>query len=212
MQTPWTTPTRDHITGLVLAGGQGSRMGGCDKGLQLFAGQPLAYHALQRLQPQVSRCLVSANRHLDHYTGWGVPVLPDQLPDHLPPYPGPLAGFLTGLTHCSTPWLLTVPCDSPFFPLDLAQRLAACAHTHHARLVLAAAPDATGQLRPQPTFALLHRSLAPSLADFLQQGGHKIGQWAQEQGRILCPFDQATDHPLRSFVNINTLAELQTLE
>lgn len=172
----------------------------------------MAYHALQRLQPQVSRCLVSANRHLDHYTGWGVPVLPDQLPDHLPPYPGPLAGFLTGLTHCRTPWLLTVPCDSPFFPLDLAQRLAACAHTHHARLVLAAAPDATGQLRPQPTFALLHRSLAPSLADFLQQGGHKIGQWAQEQGRILCPFDQATDHPLRSFVNINTLAELQTLE
>ena len=171
MQTPWTTPTRDHTTGLVLAGGQGSRMGGRDKGLQLFAGQPLAYHALQRLQPQVSRCLVSANRHLDHYTGWGVPVLPDQLPDHLPPYPGPLAGFLTGLTHCSTPWLLTVPCDSPFFPLDLAQRLAACAHTHHARLVLAAAPDATGQLRPQPTFALLHRSLAPSLADFLQQGG-----------------------------------------
>ena len=72
--------------------------------------------------------------------------------------------------------------------------------------------DATGQLRPQPTFALLHRSLAPSPADFLQQGGHKIGQWAQEQGRILCPFDQATDHPLRSFVNINTLAELQTLE
>ena len=94
----------------------------------------------------------------------------------------------------------------------VTQRLAACAHTHHARLVLAAAPDATGQLRPQPTFALLHRSLAPSLADFLQQGGHKIGQWAQEQGRILCPFDQATDHPLRSFVNINTLAELQTLE
>ncbi len=160
----------------------------------------------------MSRCLVSANRHLDHYTGWGVPVLPDQLPDHLPPYPGPLAGFLTGLTHCSTPWLLTVPCDSPFFPHDLAQRLAACAHTHHARLVSGRGPGCHRPAAPPAHLCLAASQPGPQPGRFLQQGGHKIGQWAQEQGRILCPFDQATDHPLRSFVNINTLAELQTLE
>lgn len=204
----WTAPTPHNTTGLVLAGGQASRMGGLDKGLQLLAGQPLALHALQRLQPQVRTCLISANRHTDRYAAWGVPVLPD----HLQGYPGPLAGFLAGLTACTTPWLLTVPCDSPFFPADLAQRLAACALAEQADLVLAAAPDAQGQLRPQPTFALMHRRLSTSLRDFLQHGGRKIGHWAQEQGRILCPFDRATDHPLRSFANINTLAELQTLE
>ena len=200
-----TAPSRSNTTGLVLAGGQGTRMGGVDKGLQPLAGQPLAWHALERLRPQVGTCLISANRHLDRYAAWGVPVLADTIAH----YPGPLAGFLAGLAASPTEWLLTVPCDSPFFPADLAQRLAACAREHQVPLVLAAAPDAQGVLRPQPTFALLHRDLAPSLADFLARGEHKIGLWAAQQGRVLCPFDRSGDAPLRSFANINTLAQLQ---
>jgi len=100
------------ITGLVLAGGRGSRMGGVDKGLQLFHGTPLALHTLQRLQSQVGICLINANRNLPTYESYGVPVWPDALAD----YPGPLAGFLTGLEHCATPYLMTVPCDTPRSP------------------------------------------------------------------------------------------------
>ncbi len=192
------------ITGVVLAGGQASRMGGVDKGLQHWQGQPLAWHALQRLRPQVGHCCISANRHLDRYRAWGVPVLPDAWPD----YPGPLAGFATALAACTTEWLLTVPCDSPAFPPDLAQRMAACAQQHGAALVLAAAPDADGRLRPQPTFALMQRPLLPSLQAHLAQGVHKIGIWAQAQGRVLCAFDRPGDAPAHSFANINTLEEL----
>ena len=101
-----------QITGLVLAGGRGSRMGGVDKGLQAYRGMPLAMHALLRLGPQVGEMMVNANRNLAAYESLGVPVWPDALPD----YPGPLAGFLTGLERCTTPFLATVPCDSPHFP------------------------------------------------------------------------------------------------
>ncbi len=113
-----------EITGLVLAGGRGSRMGGADKGLQKFNGTPLALHALMRLQMQegqhIGELMINANRNLGAYEAFGVPVWPDTLSD----YAGPLAGFLTGLERAETPFLLTVPCDTPRFPLDLAQRLA----------------------------------------------------------------------------------------
>ena len=105
----------DDITGLVLAGGRGSRMGGVDKGLQLHHGIPLARHALDRLAPQVNRLMLNANRNLGVYESMGVPVWPDEEPD----YPGPLAGMLSGLAHCETAYLVTVPCDTPNFPLDL---------------------------------------------------------------------------------------------
>src|SRR3990167_8794866 len=101
--------SKDDITGLILAGGRGSRMGGVDKGLQNHLGMPLAMHALLRLGPQVGHLMVNANRNLGAYDAFGVPVWPDALPD----YPGPLAGFLAGLEHCETPYLVTVPCDTP---------------------------------------------------------------------------------------------------
>ena len=110
---------RSLVSGLVLAGGRGSRMGGVDKGLQLHDGVPLALHALRRIGAQVGPTLLNANRHLDTYAGMGAPVWPDAMPD----YPGPLAGFLAGLEHCTTPWLVTVPCDSPLFPVDLVVQL-----------------------------------------------------------------------------------------
>ena len=97
---------KSHITGLVLAGGRGSRMGGVDKGLQPHLGMPLAMHALLRLAPQVGETMINANRNLGAYESLGAAVWPDALPD----YPGPLAGFLAGLEHCATPYLATVPC------------------------------------------------------------------------------------------------------
>jgi molybdenum cofactor guanylyltransferase len=199
------------ITGLVLAGGRGSRMGGVDKGLQTFRGQALALRALQRLQPQVGCCMLNANRSLDSYQTFGVPVHTDVLPD----YAGPLAGFLTGLTHCTTPWLLSVPCDSPCFPTDLAQRMAEVAEREQALIVLAAGPE-TGRdglisVRPQPVFALLHRSLLPSLQAFVTEGGRKIDAWTQQHPQALCRFDRPSDD-VQAFANANTLQELHALQ
>lgn len=199
------------ITGMVLAGGRGSRMGGVDKGLQPFNGVPLALHALHRLQPQVGACMLNANRSLAVYQTFEVPVHTDVLPD----YAGPLAGFLTGLTHCTTPWLMTVPCDSPRFPTDLALRMAATAARHQAAIVLAAGPqagkDGVLQIRPQPVFALLHTSVLPSLQAFVHDGGRKIDAWTAQHRQALCRFDLPDDDP-QAFSNANTAQELHALQ
>ncbi len=201
----------NDITGLVLAGGRGSRMGGVDKGLQPFRGLPLARHALQRLAPQVGSCLINANRHLDRYADFGVPVWPDSLSD----YAGPLAGFLCGLSHCSTPWLLTVPCDTPLFPPDLAQRLARAAAAQDAQIVFAAGLETDEQgrarWRDQPVFCLLQAALQPSLQQYTAQGGRKIDAWARTHRCISVAFDQPEDDA-RAFANANTLEELHALE
>lgn len=199
------------ITGLVLAGGRGARMGGADKGLQSFRGLPLALNALLRLQPQVGATMVNANRNLAAYEAFGTPVWPDGLAD----YAGPLAGFLVGLEHCETPWLLTVPCDSPLFPADLAERLARAAEREGADIAMACAPesDAAGAtaVRPQPVFCLLRSSLIDSLVRFTQAGGRKIDAWTAQHRCAFEPFDHAGDDP-RAFCNANTLAELHALE
>ena len=199
------------ITGLVLAGGRGSRMGGVDKGLQNFRGIPLALHTLMRLQMQTGSVMINANRNLAAYEAFGAPVWPDVLAD----YAGPLAGFLTGLERCETPWLLTVPCDTPLFPLDLAARLAAAAEREQAPIAMAAAPedDGTGRtiVRPQPVFCLLRVELLESLVAFTQAGGRKIDAWTGQHRCALVPFHQPGDDP-QAFFNANTLAELQALE
>jgi len=132
------------ITALILAGGRGSRMGGVDKGLQTFNGMPLALHTLMRLQMQeghlIGQVLINANRNLSAYESFGVPVWPDSLAD----YAGPLAGFMTGLEHCETPYLLTVPCDTPLFPMDLAARLAEALAREDAEIAMAAAREEDG--------------------------------------------------------------------
>ncbi|MDM0071883.1 molybdenum cofactor guanylyltransferase MobA [Variovorax sp. J31P207] len=202
-----------EITGLVLAGGRGSRMGGVDKGLQNFNGTPLALHAVLRLGPQVGQVLVNANRNLAAYESFGVPVWPDGLAD----YAGPLAGFLTGLERCETPYLLTVPCDTPLFPLDLASRLAAALASHEADIAMVSAPEAAGPpgasaaLFPQPVFCLLRATLLDSLVRFTQDGGRKIDKWTAQHHTVLVPFDRPGD-AADAFFNANTLAELQTLE
>ena len=198
------------ITGLILAGGRGSRMGGIDKGLQNFRGLPLALQALMRLQLQSlppEEVLINANRNLSAYESLGVPVWPDSLNDHA----GPLAGFLTGLERCETPLLLTVPCDSPLFPLDLAERLHQALLDQDADLAMAAAPEADGTVRPQPVFCLLKLDLLESLVAFTQAGGRKIDAWTAQHRCALAAFDQPGDSP-QAFANANTLQELQQLE
>ncbi len=201
------------ITGLVLAGGRGSRMGGVDKGLQTFHGQPLAQHALQRLAPQVGQLLINANRNLDTYAllaqPWAAKVCADDAA--LGEFAGPLAGFLTGLAHCSTPYLLTVPCDTPLFPADLAARMAAALQTEGADMAMALAPEEDGALRKQPVFCLMHTRVLASLQSYTQGGGRKIDTWTAQQHTVLVPFDKLQDDP-RAFFNANTLDELQRLQ
>jgi molybdopterin-guanine dinucleotide biosynthesis protein A len=203
-------PQPPALTAVVLAGGLGTRMGGLDKGLQPHQGQALAWHALQRLRTQqgtpITRLAINANRHLDAYAALGVPVWPDALPGH----PGPLAGFLAALDHCDTPWLLTVPCDAPLFPPDLAQRLMAAQQASGTDIAMATAPDGDGRLRRQPVFCLLRASLREDLAAFIGGGGRKVGAWTDRHLTALAPFDRPGDDP-QAFFNANTLADLQTL-
>jgi molybdopterin-guanine dinucleotide biosynthesis protein A len=160
---------KKDITGLVLAGGRGSRMGGVDKGLQPHHGVPLALHALLRLQPQVGELMINANRNLGAYESMGVPVWPDASAD----YPGPLAGLLAGLERCETPYLVSVPCDTPNFPEDLVAKLADALVTQDADIAMAAIHE-DGQLRTQPVFCLLKSELLESLVVYLHSGERKI--------------------------------------
>ena len=204
----------DQVCAVVLAGGEGRRMGGVDKGLQLLDGKPLARHALQRLQTHTlgaPRTLaINANRNQALYASWDVPVWIDAVGG----FAGPLAGFHTALQHCAAThdYLLTVPCDSPLFPLDLLARLAHALATSHAPIAMASAPDGPEDptLRRQPVFCLLRTSLLPSLEQYLQEGGRKIDAWTQVQGQIEVAFDRPHDDP-RAFFNANTLAELHAL-
>ena len=196
-----------EITGVILAGGRGSRMGGVDKGLQNFNGLPLALHTLMRLQPQVGELMINANRNLGAYEAFGAPVWPDVLSD----YAGPLAGFLTALERCETAWLATVPCDTPLFPANLVARLAQAAHAQDAEIAMAAAREEDGQLRAQPVFCLMQVGLMESLVRFTHEGGRKIDAWTSQHKTVLVPFDAPGDDP-RAFFNANTLAELHQLE
>ena len=203
----------NDITGLILAGGRGSRMGGVDKGLQTFIGMPLALHTLTRLQMGggVGSVMINANRNLSAYESFGAAVWPDVLAD----YAGPLAGFLTGLERCETPFLVTVPCDTPLLPIDLVPRLAQALEAQDADIAMAAAPevsqDGKVQGRPQPVFCLLRVSLLESLVRFTQDGGRKIDTWTGLHKTVIVPFDQPQDDP-NAFCNTNTLAELRQLE
>ncbi|KRI00465.1 molybdenum cofactor guanylyltransferase MobA [Curvibacter sp. PAE-UM] len=200
-----------EITGLILAGGRGSRMGGVDKGLQNFNGMPMALHTLMRLQMQVGQVMINANRNLAAYESFGAEVWPDVLAD----YAGPLAGFLTGLERCETPYLVTAPCDSPRFPLDLVARLAEAMDREQAEIAMAAAPEKDEQgevkVRTQPVFCLLRIELLESLVQFTQGGGRKIDAWTALHKTVVVPFDRPGDDPL-AFANANTLAELKQLE
>lgn len=183
------------ITGLLLAGGEGRRMGGADKGLVLLHGRPLAAHVLARLAPQVGPLLISANRHAAAYAALapGARVLADAVPGQ-----GPLGGWLAGLGACTTPWLATAPCDAPDLPPDLVARLYAAAQAQQADVAVAATAQGL-----QPTFALLRPALAASLAAYLAGGQRAIRHWLAQQRQAQVVFDDAA-----AFANLNTPGDL----
>jgi len=195
-------PAAEQITGVVLAGGRGSRMGGVDKGLQNHQGMALALYTLLRLGPQVAHVMINANRNIGAYEAFGVPVWPDSVDD----FAGPLAGVLVGLEHCETPLLLSVPCDTPNFPADLATRLAAALHSEAADLAYAVTLE-DGRTQSHPVFCLMKSALSESLVAFLHGGGRKIDHWFDQHKSVAVRFPDAT-----AFFNANTAAELAQLQ
>jgi molybdopterin-guanine dinucleotide biosynthesis protein A len=188
-------PGAAAITGIVLAGGMGRRMGGVDKGLVALGDRPLVAHVVARLAPQVGALLINANQNLDRYAAFGAPVVPDAVGG----FAGPLAGLHAGMTRATTPYVVTVPCDSPFLPADLVSRLAAGLAAANAQLAVARTFD-----QPHPVFALVRRDVLPDLAAFLDGGGRKIDAWYASLAVVEVPFDDEAD----AFRNINTAAEL----
>lgn len=205
------------VCAVVLAGGRATRMGGVDKGLQLFRGQPLVEIAMDRLRHQSAgvpgQIAINANRNQSAYAALGVPVWSDSVPD----FAGPLAGFLCAMQQCQGryDWVLSVPCDSPLFPLDLLARLAAALVQEESDIAMAMAPDVQADgsvvLRPQPVFCLMRSSLAESLERFIASGGRKVGAWTTSHRQTRVPFNAAGDDA-RAFANANTLDELHDLE
>ncbi|MFJ3045224.1 molybdenum cofactor guanylyltransferase MobA [Herbaspirillum chlorophenolicum] len=191
-----------HITGLVLAGGRATRMGGVDKGLQELHGKPLAQHVLERLAPQVCTLAVNANRSQQRYAAFGYPIWHDLSPD----FPGPLAGLQCGLSHCTTPFLATAPCDSPLIPYDLVARLAdeLIASGADAAFVVTGKED---NRQRHPVCSLLRKSTLPSLDAFLAAGERKMEFWFATLQYVEVDFPDE-----RAFCNINTGLELQQLE
>ncbi|AWL06327.1 gephyrin-like molybdotransferase Glp [Massilia oculi] len=195
------------ISGLVLAGGRGSRMGNVDKGLQPFRSSTMVEHVLARLRPQVGPVAVSANRNLDTYRALDVMVLPDEIADGVEPYAGPLAGLETGLRHCATPYLLAVPCDSPFLPADLASRLFAALEEADADVAYAATREPGMRAQPHPVFCLVRADRLPQLSAYLAEGGRRVDGWYRDLKAVDVVFDDAD-----AFRNINTLDELRGLD
>ncbi len=188
-----------RITGVILAGGQGRRMGGVDKGLRELRGKPMVTWALERFAPQVDEVLINANQNLDVYAGFGHRVISDKIGG----YAGPLAGLHCGLIAASHPLVATVPCDSPFLPTDLVARLHSALTTHQAQIAVARTGD-----QPHPVFCLCQRGLLPHLTEFLAGGGRKIDAWYATLRVAEVAFD---DEP-QAFSNINTQEELQAFE
>lgn len=185
------------ITGVVLAGGLGRRMGGVNKGLQLLAGQPLAAHVTARLGPQVDELLINANQNTAAYAALGYPVVADCIAG----FAGPLAGLHAALNIARYPLVATAPCDSPFLPADLVARLAAALADGGYDIAIARTVE-----RIHPVFCLCRRSLDASLGAFLAAGHRRFSQWLDEQRMVEVSFpDEA------AFANINTAAELALL-
>jgi len=191
--------TKEHVSAVILAGGRATRMGGVDKGLVDFAGRPMVEWVLQRLQDQVAEVVVNANRSKQSYQALGVRVVADSFEN----FQGPLAGMASAMNVVSTPWILTVPCDSPFVPEELCARFCA-ALTSDAPAVLTAHD---GQ-RLQPVFNMMHVSYRESIESFLASGERKIDRWFEDVNHASVDLSDLPD----AFVNVNTVADRDDLE
>jgi len=187
---------REQVTGIVLAGGLGRRMGGVDKGLVMLDGRPMVARVLERLRPQVADVLINANQNAERYAEFGYPVVRDAVGG----FAGPLAGLHAGLAQLRHEYAATVPCDSPFLPADLIARLGAGLSARvGAQLAVAKTFD-----QPHPVFCLVRRDVLPHLTAFLDAGGRKIDAWYATLAMVEVPFDDEA----AAFRNINTADEL----
>jgi len=191
--------SKPQITGVVLAGGLGRRMGGTDKGLQELRGQPMVHWVIERLAPQVDELLINANQNGERYAAFGHRVVPDQIPG----FAGPLAGLHAALATATHPLVATAPCDSPFLPADLISRLFSALTAADADLAVAKTFD-----QAHPVFCLCQRSVLPHLTEFLESGGRKVDRWYSTLNIVEVAFDDEAD----AFENINTHEELGRFE
>jgi molybdopterin-guanine dinucleotide biosynthesis protein A len=187
------------VTGVILAGGQGRRMGGVDKGLKVLHGKPMVAWVLERFAPQVDEVLINANQNLEAYRRFGRRVIPDEIGS----FAGPLAGLHRGLNEARHELVATVPCDSPFLPSDLIPRLRGALDNTGSDVAVAKTGD-----QPHPVFCLCRKSVLPGLTKFLAGGGRKIDAWYASLKVVEVPFDDQPD----AFSNINTEEELRALE
>ncbi len=192
-------PETSKITGVILAGGQGRRMGGVDKGLKLLHGKPMVQWVIERFARQVDEVLINANQNLDVYANFGHRVIPDKIDG----FAGPLAGLQRGLAESRHDLVATVPCDSPFLPQDLIARLRSAMEQHGAEVAVAKTAD-----QPHPVFCLCRKKVLPGLTAFLAGGGRKIDAWYASLKVIEVPFDDEA----RAFSNINTQEDLSAFE
>jgi molybdopterin-guanine dinucleotide biosynthesis protein A len=192
----------EDITGVVLAGGKGRRMSsdgaGVNKALTLFAGKPMVAHVIERLGPQVGELVLNINQDRPLFEQFELPLITDAVSG----FAGPLAGLHAGLSHAKTDWVITAPCDSPFVPTDLVNRLAQAASDEQAELAVVSTEG-----RSQPVFTLVRRSLTENLAAFLADGGRKIDAWYAPLSVAIVPFENAD-----AFRNINTPEDLARFE
>ncbi|MGH8660355.1 MAG: molybdenum cofactor guanylyltransferase MobA [Burkholderiales bacterium] len=193
------TGRRSPVTGVILAGGLGRRMGGVDKGLKLLRGQTMVAWVIERFAPQVDEVLINANQNPERYAAFGHRVIPDEIAG----YAGPLAGLHRGLSEAAHELVATVPCDSPFLPSDLVARLKAALEREGADVAVAR----TGK-QPHPVFCLCRKRVLPGLTDFLAAGGRKIDAWYAKLKVVEVAFDDNPD----AFSNINTGEELRACE
>ena len=173
-------------------------MNGADKGLQPLHGKPLIAWVLERIAPQADEIIISANRNRDAYAAFGHPVLPDELPEDSPDFNGPLAGLRQGLVAARYPLVLCVPCDTPFLPDNLVERLLVALEENQAQIAIAATQEHSHR-----AVCLCRRDLADHLAEFLAQGGRKVGDWQASLKSVEVFFQEA-----ENFRNFNTLEEL----
>lgn len=196
-----STAILSDVTAVILAGGQGQRMGGQDKGLVNFSGQPMVQHIIKQIQPNVQFIMINANRNLAQYQSLGFPVIEDIHSG----YQGPLMGMLTGLTYAQTEWVLFLPCDTPILPSQLIKRLYNAATENQADVAVAHDGEYL-----QPVVALVKRTLAPSLEQWLNDGKRKIDRWFMQHRMIVVSFAEQMAYP--PLMNLNTSEELQEFE
>lgn len=189
-------PSKQNILAHILAGGRATRMQGEDKGLLELNGTPLVVYVIEQLRPQVTSICISANRHIEQYQRYGLPVIVDSLEGYL----GPLAGIHAALLTCHSEWLLTVPVDCPFMPADLVLRLSQAVTS--TQRPLSVVHDGMGL---QPAFCLLHHSLSANLQQYLERGGRKTGEWLRQHNPALADY---SDNP-QAFININAPADFE---